>query len=449
MENGCKTNQQYRISDMQRTLELLRILSLTLLLTIAPVANILPQTGEGYKVKKVVIDPGHGGKDPGGIGTGRYQTTESDIVLDVGLKLRDYINEHFPEVEVIMTRETDVFLKLIERTEIANEAEADLFISIHCNTTSSHRVYGTETFVLGMHKTESNLEVAKRENKVIYLEENYEENYEGFDPSSPESMIALSMMQSEFLEQSILMSGLLQDQFRERVGRKDRGVKQAGYWVISQTVMPSILTEIGFITNPGEEDFLNSDNGISYIASAIYRAFKEYKNIMDSEDPELLADAQAEVVKEQMENEELSDSQSVPDDVFTDSSGSDSTEKNNTETDTSQKVKADSAKKPDEEEKDDEEKNSPSNNKMPVFHVQVAASVSPISNFEEKFPGLDDVREIELKNSYKYASGTYTNMGNAVKRQHEIRESGYKDAFVIAIYKGKRIPLREAKKLTK
>ena len=402
-----------------------------------PFANILPQSNDGYKVKKVVIDPGHGGKDPGGLGTGRYQDTESDIVLRVGLKVREYIEKNFPDVEVIMTRDDDTFLKLIERTKIANEAEADLFISIHCNTNGDKHAYGAETFVLGMHKTEANMEVAKRENKVIFLEENYEENYEGFDPTSAESMIALSMMQSEFLEQSILMAGLLQDQFRERVSRKDRGVKQAGYWVISQTVMPSILTELGFITNPSEEDFLMSEDGVTYMASAVYRAFKEYKNIMDSEDAELLADAQAEVIKEQLENNEdvsddlieydtvVNDPEEVVEDTAEGDSGSDSEEKTNPK-------------------KTEKEENNPG---YPMYHVQIASSVKPIEDYNKKFSEVNEVIEYEYEGSYKYATKGFSDQGDAVDHQRIVRKKGYKDAFVIAIYNGKRIPLREAKKL--
>ncbi|MFT4680184.1 MAG: N-acetylmuramoyl-L-alanine amidase [Flavobacteriales bacterium] len=239
--------------------------------------------GQPYRMKTVVIDAGHGGKDPGNLGTGRYKWREKNVALDVTMKLGSYIKEQFPDINVIYTRDKDEFIGLNERADIANSAKADIFISIHCNAVEYPSARGVETFALGLHRNEENLQVAMKENSAITLEDDYENKYDGFDPNSPESIIALTMMQSAFLDQSLRISSYIQKQFKERVGRKDRGVKQAGFLVLRKTTMPSILIELGFLTNPEEEDFLNSESGRVYMASAILRGFKEYKSTV--EDP--------------------------------------------------------------------------------------------------------------------------------------------------------------------
>ncbi|MCB0754918.1 MAG: N-acetylmuramoyl-L-alanine amidase [Flavobacteriales bacterium] len=241
---------------------------------------------ELYRMKTIVVDAGHGGKDPGNLGTGRYKTKEKDIALDVALRVGSYIKTQFPEINVLYTRETDVFIGLDERAEIANKAKADLFISIHCNAFPNPASNGVETFVLGLHKNQENLQVAMKENSAIFLEDDYKTKYEGFDPNSPESIIALTIMQSAFLQQSLSISAYIQKQFKERVGRRDRGVKQAGFLVLRKTTMPSILVELGFLTHAPEEDFLNSENGKAYMASAIFRGFKEYKELVEDPLPE-------------------------------------------------------------------------------------------------------------------------------------------------------------------
>ncbi|MCF8461365.1 MAG: N-acetylmuramoyl-L-alanine amidase [Flavobacteriales bacterium] len=237
-------------------------------------------------MKTIVIDAGHGGNDPGNLGTGRYKTREKDIALEVALMVGGYINTEFPGIKVIYTRSTDVFIGLSERTDVANRAKADLFLSIHCNAATNTSAMGVETFTLGLHKNKENLEVAMKENSAIFLEDDYKTKYEGFDPNSPESIIALTIMQSAYLQQSLTISSYIQTQFKDRVGRKDRGVKQAGFLVLRKTTMPSILVELGFLTNASEEDFLNSENGKSYMASAIFRGFKEYKELVEDPLPE-------------------------------------------------------------------------------------------------------------------------------------------------------------------
>ena len=230
---------------------------------------------------KVVIDPGHGGKDSGTRGS---YTLEKDIVLKVSLKVGKYLEELLPDVEVIYTRKTDTYSHPKIDATIANEAEADLFVSIHCNAMppgNSH-VFGTETFVMGTKNEGRNFEVAKRENSVIMLEENYKEIYQDFDPTSPEVNIMFSIMQEAYQENSIILASNIEDQFAKRAGRKSRGVKQSSLWVLWNTAMPSVLIELGYLTNPKEEKELNDPKVQDYLASAIFRGIRDYKNYLES-----------------------------------------------------------------------------------------------------------------------------------------------------------------------
>lgn len=259
-----------------------RFILLFLTLLIVHFFSFLFAQNNNLGIHKVVIDPGHGGKDSGNLGTGRYSITEKDVVLDISLMLGNYIKREFPEIEVIYTRTDDNFVKLSDRTLIANQQKADLFISIHCDAFHDKSVHGTSTFVMGMHKNESNLNVAIRENSSILMENDYNLDYEGFNPAEPESYIALSMYQSNHILNSISFATKIQNQFKLKVSRKDRGVKQAGFMVISRAAMPSVLVELGFLTNKLEEDFLHSNDGKTYMASAIFRAFREYKIELES-----------------------------------------------------------------------------------------------------------------------------------------------------------------------
>lgn len=229
--------------------------------------------------RTVVIDPGHGGKDPGAIGK---SVMEKDVVLAIGLKVGEYLKREMPDLNVVFTRTTDTFVPLDERAEIANRAKADLFVSIHANSISNPRIYGSETFVLGLHRSQENLEVAKKENSVIVLEDDYTTKYEGFDPTSPESYIIFELMQNVYLDQSIAAASLIQDQFENRVGRLNRGVKQAGFLVLRKTAMPGVLVEVGFLSNRNEERFLASEEGQAYLASAIFRAVRDYKERIEA-----------------------------------------------------------------------------------------------------------------------------------------------------------------------
>lgn len=232
-----------------------------------------------FKVNVVVIDPGHGGHDPGTLGK---KSREKDVALKISLKLGEYIEKNIPGVKVIYTRKTDSYLALDERAEVANKNKADLFICIHANSLPGAPAYGTETYVMGLHKDKNNFEVAKRENSVILMDENYQERYEGFDPASPESYILFTLNQSAYQESSLKFAQKVESQFKSKVGRYSRGVKQAGFMVLWRTTMPSVLIETGFLSNSKEESYLTSDNGQDLIASGIYRAFKEYKTEIES-----------------------------------------------------------------------------------------------------------------------------------------------------------------------
>lgn len=234
---------------------------------------------KNFKLRTVVIDAGHGGKDPGTLGK---ITREKDVVLKIALKTGKYIEANLPDVNVLYTRKTDKYVDFQARADVANKNKADLFISVHANSIVGANAYGTETFVMGLHKDNSNFEVAKRENSVILMDENYKEKYEGFDPNSPESYILFSLNQSAYQENSLKFAQKVEDQFKNRVGRSSRGVKQAGFLVLWMTTTPSVLIETGFLSNSKEEAFLASENGQDLIASGIYRAFKDYKTEIES-----------------------------------------------------------------------------------------------------------------------------------------------------------------------
>ena len=248
------------------------------LYTIIVLSSFTSSGDKPYKLKTVVIDAGHGGKDPGCHGKG---SEEADITLKVALELGRIIKENLPDVKVIYTRNNDTFVELHDRAGIANKNKADLFISIHCNSGPSD-VFGTETYTMGLHSSEENLQVAKRENAVIFQEKDYKKNYGGYNPNSPMGHILMANYQNALIKNSIRFAGKVEAQLKKRVGRSSRGVKQAGLVVLWKTTMPGALVEIGFLTNPKEEKYLNNDTNRSYIASAIYRAVKEYKSELES-----------------------------------------------------------------------------------------------------------------------------------------------------------------------
>jgi N-acetylmuramoyl-L-alanine amidase len=355
-----------------------------------------------FGVKTVCIDAGHGGHDGGCQGT---SSQEKHVALSIALKLGAYIEENYPDVKVVYTRKTDVFIKLHERAKIANKANADLFICVHANANDNKSAFGTETFVMGLHKSESILNVEKREISSILLEEDYKTKYSDFDPNSPESYIVLTMRQNAFLDQSLSFASKVQKQFTERVGRKNRGVKQAGFLVLHQTNMPSVLIETGFLTNKEEEKFLVSDLGQDYLASAVFRAFKSYKNELEGKQN----------VKVEKEKEVVVD------------------------------------KKPEviDDKKEDTKKKKKKNKegiveKGVVFKVQIATSSKKIELKPENFNGVKDVTIYEAGGLYRYTVGNEKNMTDANRLQVQLRTNGFKDAFVVAFSDGERISISKA-----
>ncbi|MEA1873295.1 MAG: N-acetylmuramoyl-L-alanine amidase [Bacteroidota bacterium] len=359
-----------------------------------------------FQIRKVVIDAGHGGKDPGAVGQISY---EKDITLKLALKLGGYINEHLPDIEVVYTRDTDVFIELYKRAQIANKAKADLFISIHINAAGSPNAVGTETFAMGLHKTESNLAVAKKENSVIMFEENYEDNYEGFDPTSPESHIMFSMYQNAYLGQSLNLAGLMQDQFTNRVGRYNRGVKQAGFWVLHAVAMPSILIEAGFISNPEEEKYLNTEEGITYMASAMFRAFRDYKKAFEADN--LVAGEDA---LELIENKEETET------------GGDSKDNTNENGEINIAFPSDDTK-----------------NAEIIFRVQIGASSESCENINIKYSEITDAWEYFHMGLYKHTAGKSSNYQEIINLQNKLRGQ-YPDCFVVAFKNNNRITIRDA-----
>jgi len=357
--------------------------------------NINAQDNNKYELSTIVLDAGHGGIDNGT--SGKY-SKEKDIALKLALKVGNYIESNFPDVKVIYTRKTDVFVPLDKRAEIANSNKADLFISIHLNGVTNHKVYGTETFVMGLHKSNENLEVAKKENSAILFEKDYSTKYEGFEPNSSESYIIFSLLQNTFQEQSLSYASIIQDQFTNRTHRKNRGVKQAGFWVLWKTTMPSVLIEAGFLSNPKEEKYLISEKGQDYIASAIYRSFKDYKNSIEAKSnfsTKVIHDNN--IVQNELPYEKILDTNKV----------------NNTQ----------------------------SNNVL--FKVQIASSRNPIPLNSKFFNGLNNIKEYKSNNIYKYTVGSK----NEYKQILHLKDSIiniFPDAFIIALQKDTIIPLKKA-----
>ncbi len=361
-------------------------------------------------VKTVVIDAGHGGHDPGNLGTKRYATKEKDIALAVALKTGSYIEQYLPDVKVIYTRKTDKFVELQERAAIANRAKADLFISIHCDAFTKSSVRGATCLVMGKNHNDDNLRVAMRENSVIYLEEDYEEKYEGFDPGKVESYIALTLYQDAFKLQSVSFAQKVQNQFRERVNRRDRGVKQQPLMVTKMAVMPSVLIELGFLTNPAEEDFLNSENGQAYMASAIYRAFKDYKAEREGLEQKVKQPVTAPPPPpapeiKPTENNDNIEKASLPEVAR---AGSESAEEE------------------------------------VYYAIQLATSRLKKDLTPANFKGVEGVQLYQDGPLYKYVVGKTADLAAASALKQKMRESGFPDAFVVAFAGSERISLDEA-----
>ena len=363
------------------------------------------------KTFTLVLDAGHGGKDPGNLGTGNHKKTEKDISLDVVLELGKFIEEAYPDVEVVYTRSSDIFPTLKERVDIANKSKADLFISVHCNANDNKEAYGAETFVMGLHKSEESLKTAMRENASIFLEENHESDYQGFDPNNPDTYIAMSLRENIFLDHSLNLAKKVQDQFRTRVGRKDRGVKQAGYYVISFTNMPSVLIELGFLTNSAEENFLHSKEGKNYMSSAIFRAFKEFREKIETGQGKNIPQNQAINVPK--------------DDKTVVTPNNNPTANNNTSKDAQGIIW----------------REVPTGIK---YQVQILTANKQVPKKSSEFRGLTRVDEIAGNGVYKYFAGSTASYREAKANLQIVKDKGFKDAFIVAFENGKKIDLNQA-----
>lgn len=369
----------------------------------------------------VVLDAGHGGHDPGNLGNGFL---EKNIALAVVLKLGALLEQQ-PGIRVIYTRDDDTFIGLEERGAIANKANADLFVSIHCNAHGSD-VEGTETFVLGLNGNEKNFEVAKKENSVIYLEDNYEKKYSQYNISSPEFVIGSSIMQEEFLDQSVALASNIQNQFTKTLGRKDRKVKQAAFVVLHQTFMPSVLVELGFLTNKSEGLYLNGKKGQDEMALAIANAILSYKDGVDA-NILALSDISKNPPKENNPVPPKPIESTVTDDKITEA------------TSKSPSSNASSTKQVSIENK--EIRPQITENDAVVFKVQLVASSKELELTSQNFKGLDNITKEPYNGLFRYLYGSTSNYTKAQDLQKIAKSRGYASAYIVAYKNGNRVPL--------
>ncbi len=363
--------------------------------------------GQSQKFK-VALDAGHGAKDFGAVYNGHI---EKNIALAVAVRV-GRILESTPGFEVIYTRKTDVFIDLIERANIANRADAHIFVSIHCNANKNSAAYGSETYVMGMSKNASNLEAAKKENAVITMEKDYQQKYQGFDPNSPETMIGLTMMQEEYLENSIALASKIQDIFTDALKRKSRGVKQAPFMVLHKAYMPRVLVEMGFISNPAEGAYLDSEQGQNETAKAIADAIISYRNEYFGTGGEEIAQKPSKKVVEPVV-------QPSPDDTLVPQKA---IVRNPVTREPEVKPAAPGV----------------------TFKVQLAVSSTKLDLTPSNFNGLGSLSMLTSNGLYKYMYGESNDYNEARRLMQEARNKGYESAFVIAFRDGKKITVQEA-----
>lgn len=364
---------------MQTTIKYL-LVSFIFLLT----SQVFSQTSEDKFI--IVLDAGHGGHDPG---RPTKFAKESDVALKIVLNIGKELEKN-KDIKVIYTRKTDVFLELYERAAIANKADADLFVSIHCNAHHT-QAYGTETYVLSAKNSKRNFDIAKAENEVIFLEENYEKNYEGFNPNSPESLIGLTLQQEEYVDQSISLAKSVESNFKTKLNRKSRGVKQISLWVMHNTYMPSVLIETGFLTNNVEGKYLSSKKGQKEISLSIVNSIVDYiKGLSVNYNDNDFA------IKNDLPSEIISTEKEVYEDV--------------------------------------------------TFKIQIAASTRKLEPVAYNFKGLDQITRQKQGKIYRYFYGQTSDYLEAKRRQLEAKEKGYKDCYIAAFKDGERVNIRNVLK---
>ena len=365
--------------------------------------TVFPQSNSKFIV---ILDAGHGGKDPGNSYNG---FVEKEIALKTALKLEKILNKE-NDIQVIHTRKTDVFIELVDRPKKANHMDANLFVSIHCNSVSNPVPFGTETFVMGLTRSKGNLEIAKQENSVILLEKNYKQTYKGFDPKNPETLIGLKILQEDYLDRSIQLASKIENNFKHKLNRKSRGIKQTPLWVLDAAYMPSVLIELGFLSNNKEGKYLNSDIGQENMAQAIASAIISYKK------------------------ENFGNGYGKGNSNKTVNSGA----KDNTN---------DSKSKPGDEKQTPENRDVKSKNADIVFKIQFAAGNQNIKLVPSNFKGLKNV-SVRTNNGkfYKYAYGDTADYNQAKKDLQEVKSKGYSSAYIIAFKDGKNMSVEEALK---
>ena len=345
--------------------------------------------GKEYRIKKVCIDAGHGGHDSGCESRNYMEKTNT---LAIALKLGEKLKENFPNIEILYTRDKDEFIDLYKRGEIANRAKADLFISIHCNSSDGGQPLGTETYVLGNHKMEENLNVAKRENAAILLENNYEKKYDGFDPNSNEAYIMFSLFQNAYIDKSILFAKAVDESLKNNAGRRSYGVKQAGFIVLHQSTMPSVLIETGFLNHPTEGAFISSEGGQETIAESILLAFKKYKKVVETKEAEPVFVSNVTYKTHEISNNDLS-------------------------RDSREGV---------------------------IFKIQLATSSKDMSQ-SPRWKNVENLEVTKDNTVFKYFKTGIDTYDDAVSTLKKMKTSGFSDAFIVAYKNGKRIGLEEAK----
>ncbi len=373
----------------------------------------------------VVIDAGHGGKDGGAV-RGIYK--EKDINLAVALLLGDMIEQNMKDVKVVYTRKKDVFVDLDKRAQIANKAKANLFISIHTNSTAAKTttVSGADTYILGLTRSAENLEVAKRENSVILLEDDYSTKYEGFDPKSPESYIIFEFMSNKYMEQSLKFAGHIQSDFKNIAKRTDRGVRQAGFLVLRKTSMPSVLVELGFINNAAEAKYLNSRLGQRSMATAIYSGFKKYKNDFDKKQGTF-----------NTANDNVTKTTIVEKEFVLEPTGKEKVRETITIVTPSPKIK-DVEEKPVSKTSIINKPQEKNISNQIEYRVQFLISNKVLPEKSSQFKGLSPVSYYNEGGSFKYTFGSTTDYNEIIRIQKQVR-SKFKDAFVIKFRNGERI----------
>lgn len=424
------------------------VLSLILIISFVTFCNTDKVQAQAKKFV-LVIDAGHGGHDAGAVGA---IAREKDINLAVTLKLGALIEKNFNDVKVVYTRKTDIFLPLQQRADIVNNNKSDLFICIHTNATKGSAAYGAETYTLGLAKSKSNLEVAMTENSVILLEDDYKTKYKGFDPNSIDSYIMFEFMQDKYIDKSIEIASSIQNQFVKYGRRHDRGVRQAGFWVLHRSACPSVLVELGFISNPLEERFLASESGKNDMAASIYNAFVKFKRDYDkrlgividkNQKYELLekgneAETPQSTLAEQAEINKLAEINSP------DSKKDVSTNKTSSEiSDSVKSIKTGSSTKQDEQPGKKAVIIPENSNNIPIYKIQLFASDKKLNSDASNFKGLKNVSYYVENGLYKYTVGEEKDYNLIVKLRKDIL-SKFPDAFIIAFIGDKKMTAKEA-----